>query len=162
MHDVESAMSGYCRENAARIYKKSIISMLGFNPFSSGCYDDESNPPAKRNGRKQADHLCLAILNGTYPEDERIPSVRDFAASVEVNANTAVRAYEWLQQQDIIYTRRGLGYFVAPGAKERIRQMRRTAFLSEELPSLFQSMRALGIEIGEIEQQWNAFQKKTT
>ena len=38
-----------------------------------------------------ADHLCLAILNGTYPEDERIPSVRDFAASVEVNANTAVR-----------------------------------------------------------------------
>ena len=109
-----------------------------------------------------ADHLCLAILNGTYPEDERIPSVRDFAASVEVNANTAVRAYEWLQQQDIIYTRRGLGFFVAPGAKGRIRQMRRTAFLSEELPSLFQSMRALGIEIGEIEQQWNAFQKKTT
>ena len=109
-----------------------------------------------------ADLICEDILQDRLLEDERIPSVREYAANVEVNANTAVRAYEWLQQQDIIYTRRGLGFFVAPGAKERIRQMRRTAFLSEELPSLFQSMRALGIEIGEIEQQWNAFQKKTT
>lgn len=106
-----------------------------------------------------ADHLCLAILNGTYPEDERIPSVRDFAASVEVNANTAVRAYEWLQQQDIIYTKRGLGYFVAPGAKAKIQEMRRTAFINDELPALFQNMRALGIEIGEIEQHWLRFKE---
>lgn len=107
-----------------------------------------------------ADHLCLGILQDEYKEDERIPSVREFAASVEVNANTAVRAYEWLQQQDIIFTRRGLGYFVTPGAREHIRQMRRAAFLDEELPALFQNMCALGIEIGEIEQQWNAFLEK--
>jgi hypothetical protein len=38
--------------------------------------------------------------------------------------------------------------------------MRRAAFLDEELPALFQNMCALGIEIGEIEQQWNAFLEK--
>lgn len=107
-----------------------------------------------------ADHLCLAILNGTYPEDERIPSVRDFAASVEVNANTAVRAYEWLQQQEIIYTKRGLGYFVSPGAKAKIQAMRRKAFMNDDLPALFLNMQALGIEIGEIEQEWRRFCEK--
>ena len=107
-----------------------------------------------------ADHLCLSILNGTYPEDERIPSVREFSANVEVNANTAVRAYEWLQQQDIIYTKRGLGYFVSPGAKAKIQQMRREAFMNTDLPALFQNMQALGIEIGEIEQQWRKFCEK--
>lgn len=104
-----------------------------------------------------ADHLCLAILQGQYGEEERIPSVRDFAAGVEVNANTAVRAYEWLQQQDIIYTKRGLGYFVAPGAKKKIQDMRRTAFINDDLPALFQNMQALGIGISEIEQHWKQF-----
>ena len=104
-----------------------------------------------------ADHLCLAILSEQYREDERIPSVRDFAASVEVNANTAVRTYEWLQQQDIIYTKRGLGYLVAPGAKAKIQQMRRDVFMNDDLPALFQNMRALGIGIGEVEQQWLTF-----
>jgi hypothetical protein len=89
MHDVESAMSGYCRENAARIYKKSIISMLGFNPFSSGCYDDESNPPAKRNGRKQADHLCLA--RECYKNKSRDSKVAALSVYLRENPGASMR-----------------------------------------------------------------------
>ena len=53
-------------------------------------------------------------------EEERIPSVREYAATVEVNANTVVRTYDYLQGQEIIYNKRGIGYFVSAGAKDRI------------------------------------------
>ena len=104
-----------------------------------------------------ADLICDDILQQKLLEDERIPSVREYAATVEVNANTCARAYDWLQNKDIIYTKRGLGYFVAPGAKAKIQQMRRDVFMNDDLPALFQNMRALGIGIGEVEQQWLTF-----
>ena len=44
-----------------------------------------------------ADFICDDILQGKLLEDERIPSVREYAATVEVNANTCARAYDWLQ-----------------------------------------------------------------
>ena len=48
-------------------------------------------------------------------EEERILSVREYAATVEVNANTVVRTYDYLQGQEIIYNKRGIGYFVSAG-----------------------------------------------
>lgn len=58
-----------------------------------------------------ADRICDEILLGQYQEEERIPSVREYAAMVEVNANTAMRSFDYLQSQDIIYNKRGIGYF---------------------------------------------------
>lgn len=98
-----------------------------------------------------ADRLCDEILQGSYSEDERIPSVREYAATVEVNANTVVRSYDQLQGQEIIYNKRGIGYFVAVGAVERIKQLRREVFLKEELPEFFGSLATLDISIEEIE-----------
>ena len=98
-----------------------------------------------------ADRLCDEILLGSYSEDERIPSVREYAATVEVNANTVVRSYDQLQGQEIIYNKRGIGYFVAVGAVERIKQLRREVFLKEELPEFFGSLATLDISIEEIE-----------
>ena len=92
-----------------------------------------------------ADLLCDEILSGTYHEDERIPSVREYAANVEVNANTCARAYDWLQGQDIIYTKRGLGYFVSHGAKQAVQDMRREEFFKQTLPELAKQMQYLGI-----------------
>lgn len=92
-----------------------------------------------------ADLLCDEILAGEHAEDERIPSVREYAAKVEVNANTCARAYDWMQGQDIIYTKRGLGYFVCEGAKEAILQMKKAEFFDEFLPELQRKMQVLGI-----------------
>ena len=89
MYDVESAMEGYSQENAARIYKKSIIAMLGFNPFSSGCYDDEENPPQKRNGRKQADHLLLA--RESYKNKSRSSKVAALSEYLRENPDSSIR-----------------------------------------------------------------------
>ena len=75
-----------------------------------------------------ADRLCDEIIIGKYKADERIPSVREFAVMIEVNTNTIVKTYDYLSAAGIIYTRRGLGYFVAPDACEKITEDRRKHF----------------------------------
>lgn len=97
-----------------------------------------------------ADRICDDIVQGVYREEERIPSVREYAALVEVNANTVVRSYEYLQQRDLIYIKRGIGYFVKAGAKDEILAVRRTNFLHEELPRFFHQIRTLGLSIDEV------------
>ena len=97
-----------------------------------------------------ADLICEDILQDRFLEDERIPSVREYAANVEVNANTCARAYDWLQGQDIIYTKCGLGYFVSPGAKTSIRQMKRQEFMNETLPDVARQMVNLDITMSEL------------
>src|SRR5574344_2973716 len=72
-----------------------------------------------------ADRICDEILLGTYGEEERIPSVREYASVVEVNANTAMRAFDYLQSLQVIYNKRGIGYFVAVGAKGTILKLRK-------------------------------------
>ena len=72
-----------------------------------------------------AERLSDEILAGKYKEDERIPSVREYAVLLEVNANTAVKAYDLLATDEIIYNKRGLGYFVSAGAKKQIKKTRK-------------------------------------
>ena len=104
-----------------------------------------------------ADRICDEILQGQYKEEERIPSVREYAATVEVNANTVVRSFDYLQSQDIIYNKRGLGYFVSQGGRERILQVRKEVFLKEELPEFFRQLKTLGISIKEIEKMYEEY-----
>ena len=90
-----------------------------------------------------ADRIMDEILLGNYPEEERIPSVRAYAALVEVNANTVVRTYEYLQNLEIIYNKRGIGYFVSQGARQIIISLRKDLFIHEVLPDVFQQMNLL-------------------
>ena len=71
-----------------------------------------------------ADRICDEILLGKYNEDERIPSVREYASMVEVNSNTVMRTYDYLQSDEIIYNKRGIGYFVSKGAKKLIKNIK--------------------------------------
>lgn len=104
-----------------------------------------------------ADRICDEILQGKYPEEERIPSVREYAATVEVNANTVVRSYDYLQGQDIIYNKRGLGYFVIQGGRERILELRKEVFLRDELPEFFRQLKTLNIPMKEIEKMYKEY-----
>ncbi len=101
-----------------------------------------------------ADRLCDEILADKYKDDDRIPSVREYAVLLEVNTNTAVKAYDELARANIIYNKRGLGYFVTPGAKKQILKERKQEFMKERLPELFRQMRLLGIGIEEICKAW--------
>lgn len=97
-----------------------------------------------------ADHLSEQVLQGTLAEDDRVPSVRDVATQMGVNPNTVVRSFDYLQQEEIIYQRRGLGYYVSPGAGERVLALQRREFLEEELPYIRQKMKSLGIDINQL------------
>lgn len=107
-----------------------------------------------------ADRLCDDILSGRYRANERIPSVREYAVSLEVNTNTAVKAYEELSRNGIIYNKRGLGYFVSQEAKSLIQRQRRSAFFKDLLPEIFRQMKLLGIGINEIDANWNDIANK--
>ena len=104
-----------------------------------------------------AEHICDDVLAGIYRADERIPSVREFAASVEVNANTVVRSYDYLQQTGIIYNKRGLGYFVADGAAKIITDMRRKQILGDELSLMFSRMATIGISPDELQRLYTEY-----
>lgn len=97
-----------------------------------------------------ADRLSDDILTGRYGPDERIPSVREYAGELGVNANTAVKAYDELARDGIIYNRRGLGYFVSQEAHDRILSKRKKEFFSSTLPEVARQMHLLGITVDEI------------
>ena len=100
------------------------------------------------------------ILCGDLAEGERMPSVREFAGEVEVNVNTVVRSFDWLAQREVIFQRRGLGFFVSEGAKGKVMSLRRNEFFDNQLPQLFQSMQALDISIDEIVAKYSELLKK--
>ena len=101
-----------------------------------------------------ADRLCDEIIAGNYKDDERIPSVREYAVMLEVNTNTAVKAYEELARANIIYNKRGLGYFVTKGARKQILKERKRQFMKERLPEMFRQMRLLDIDIKDVVEAW--------
>lgn len=103
---------------------------------------------------QMADRLCDDILAGLYADNDRIPSVREYSVMLEVNPNTAVKAYDLLARKSIIYNKRGLGYFVSPGARDAIMDERRTDFKENVLPTLFRNMQLLGISIDDVQQLW--------
>ena len=103
---------------------------------------------------QMADRLMDEILADKYKDDDRIPSVREYAVLLEVNTNTAVKAYDELARVNIIYNKRGLGYFVTPGAKKQILKERKKEFMKERLPELFRQMQLLGITIDDIVAAW--------
>lgn len=107
-----------------------------------------------------ADRICDEILQGQYTEEERIPSVREYATTVEVNANTVVRTYDYLQGQEIIYNKRGIGYFVSAGSKDRIIALRKNTFLHEDLPEFFRQVKTLDVPIKEIEKMYKEYLTK--
>ena len=105
---------------------------------------------------QMADRLCDEILAGKYQDDDRIPSVREYSVLLEVNTNTAVKAYDELARANIIYNKRGLGYFVTPGAKKQILKERKRTFMKERLPELFRQMQLLGITLEDVKDAYDA------
>ena len=98
-----------------------------------------------------ADHLCEQILSEKIVSDDRIPSVREYAANIQVNPNTVMRTYGLLQDQGILYNKRGIGYFVSDNAKKIVMYAKKDLFIKESLPEIFKMMELLKIDFKELE-----------
>lgn len=96
------------------------------------------------------DSICEKILSGEYTPEERILSVREYGAEIGVNPNTVARSYEKLTDAGIIFTKRGLGYFVSPDARQKVNENEKQKFLEEELPKILKRMELLGIDPKEV------------
>lgn len=104
-----------------------------------------------------ADYVCDQVQLQHWPPEGKVPSVRELAVTLEVNPNTIMRSYEYLQQQGIIYTRRGLGYYVSEDALRKVIALRKEQFLQEELPQFFRKMFLLGVELDELKARFEKF-----
>ncbi|MFI3239290.1 MAG: GntR family transcriptional regulator [Bacteroidales bacterium] len=106
-----------------------------------------------------ADALCNRVLSGEWLPNARIPSVRELGTSLGVNPNTIMRVYEYLQSLEVIYNKRGIGYFICSDAYEQIIRAERKHFMREELPAFVARMKLLGIDIKSIENELNKKQE---
>lgn len=109
-----------------------------------------------------ADHFCENILAGKWNPGDRIPSVREIAVDIEVNPNTVVRTYNYLQDKGIIFNKRGIGYFVSEDGLEKTRVLRKEVFFTQELPRMFKEMHLLNLTLEDIQVQYQHFQKRST
>ena len=93
-----------------------------------------------------ADRICDEIISGRFDAGARLPSVRDFAADMQVNANTVMRSYERLAGKGYIFNKRGIGFFISPDAREKILNERGTDLVDNRLHNIFSLLSHLGIE----------------
>lgn len=108
-----------------------------------------------------AEYAMDQILLNNWKTEEKLPSVRELAILIQVNPNTVMRAYEYLQQKEIIINKRGIGHFTVPDACAKISFIRREGFMKRELPELFRKMTMLGIGMEEIEDIFRNYTNKT-
>jgi GntR family transcriptional regulator len=98
-----------------------------------------------------ADMICEKVLTGSWKSDERVPSVRELASDFQVNPNTIMRTYNFLQQSEIIYNQRGIGYFLSENAKQRTLEIKKEEFLDKELPQFINKLTLLGYKLSDLE-----------
>lgn len=101
------------------------------------------------------------ILSENWKAGEKVMSVRELAVHFEVNANTVMRSYDYLQNNRILMNKRGIGFFVAENAVEIIKTLRKKQFMEEEVPVFLKRLRLLDIDIQEIINLYNVNSVKT-
>ena len=94
--------------------------------------------------------IADAILAGRFSDGDPLPSVRALAAEEQANPLTVAKAYQGFQDEGLITVKRGVGMFVAPGARDRLRQSERARFVKEEWPAVRQRMKRLGLDPAEL------------
>ena len=102
------------------------------------------------------EHICENILRKHWKEGEKIPSVREMAVSIEVNPNTVMRAYSFLQDGGIIFNKRGIGYFIADDAYEKTLELKKKNFINRELPQFFKTMSLLNITFDDLKELYTS------
>jgi len=92
------------------------------------------------------------ILSGALSEEGQVPSTNEFAMFYRINPATAGKGVNLLVEQGILYKRRGIGMFVAAGARERIIARRRELFVLEYIAPMLAEAASLGIAPDQITQ----------
>ena len=95
--------------------------------------------------RQLRDRVVDMILDGVLNEGDPLPSVRTVAAEYRVNPITVLKGYQQLVDEQLVETKRGLGMFVKPGARDLLLEAERQKFLAEQWPAISATIQRLGL-----------------
>jgi DNA-binding transcriptional regulator YhcF (GntR family) len=104
---------------------------------------------------KKAIYLQIAelflthILKQKWLAEDKIPSVREMAVELEVNPNTVMRTYSYLQDLEIIYNKRGIGFFVAADGNLKAKELVKKSFIDEDIPAFFNTLKIINMSLSE-------------
>ena len=96
-----------------------------------------------------SEQVCAGIARGQLKPDERLPSVRELSQTLVVNPNTVARAYTELEREGVLYTRPGMGVFVAQLGQQLSKKARRDRLLARLDRLLVDAVR-LGFDVEEL------------
>jgi GntR family transcriptional regulator len=97
-----------------------------------------------------ADKIKEDVLSGALGEDEQVMSTNQYASFYRINPATAAKGFQQLVEEGVLYKRRGIGMFVSPAAREKLRAERRERFFEEVVDAMIAEARVIGISLDEI------------
>jgi len=107
-----------------------------------------------------AEYVCEQILLGKWLPGNKILSIRELAIFMEVTPNTIQRTYDYLQQEEVITNKRGVGYFVPDDGPEKVLKFRRNLFIQNDLPVMFRNMYLLKVSGEDVTKRFEEFIKE--
>jgi len=107
-----------------------------------------------------AEHVCEKILLREWKPNDRAPSVRELAVQLEVNPNTVMRTYDFLQSKDILVNERGIGLFVAGKALKHSLSYLQDEFTQKNLPHVFRRLVLLQMDIDTLKPYFDKYVKR--
>lgn len=90
------------------------------------------------------------VLSGALKEDEQVMSTNQYAAFYRINPATAAKGFAQLVDEGVLYKKRGIGMFVSPDARAKLRAQRRERFFADVVGPMLAEARMVGIEVTEI------------
>ena len=100
--------------------------------------------------RQIADRIRREVLAGALGEDEQVMSTTQYATHFRINPATAAKAFAELVDQGVLYKRRGVGMFVAAGARDRLRAQHRARFFDEVVDPMVVEAITIGVDLDEV------------
>lgn len=100
--------------------------------------------------RQLREQVVARIIDGSFPEQEAVPSVRQVAADYRINHLTVAKAYQELVEVGLLEKRRGLGMFVSAGARSALTKDEQTLFFTQEVPAFVARIEQLGLSVDDV------------
>jgi DNA-binding transcriptional regulator YhcF (GntR family) len=97
-----------------------------------------------------AEQIEDSIVDGSLAEESQAPSTNELAAFYRINPATAAKGVAMLTDKGVLYKRRGIGMFVADGAREQLLGERRAAFADRYIDPLIAEARTLGLDASDL------------
>lgn len=97
-----------------------------------------------------AQQLEEGILSGAYGEESQVPSITEYSATYKINPATALKGINLLVDAGLLYKKRGVGMFVAAGAREKLCGQRRERFYHDYVEKMVREAKRLGLTAGQL------------